>query len=80
MSSESFGVADRDVVEVALDTEGRDLVFRDVLVRVHPNSCLEMHLDTDEANAAEVRPGEVGMLERGGTAKILKRSTTFDRA
>ena len=56
-SAEAFGVSDKDVVEVAVDSSGRDLVFGDVLVRVSPKYVLEMHIDTDEANAAEIRTG-----------------------
>ena len=56
-----FGVSDKDVVEVAVNSNnGRDLVFGDVLVRVSPKYVLEMHIDTDEANAAEIRNGGFG--------------------
>lgn len=47
-----FGVCDKEVVKVALDSEGRSTVFGDVVVRVNPNFALAMHIDTDEANAA----------------------------
>jgi acetate kinase len=50
----TFGVKDRDVVEVKVDSDGRDLVFGDVVVRVAPTYALELHLDTDEANAAGI--------------------------
>jgi putative phosphotransacetylase len=33
----------------------RGLVFENVLIRVAKNAALEFHLDTDDANAAEVR-------------------------
>ena len=79
--AKKLGVADRDVVEVAVDTEGRDLVFGDVLVRVSPKYTLEMHIDTDEANAAEIRPGEEGMLMvTSRKARMTRRGTRFDRA
>lgn len=64
--AERFGVVNHDVVDVRIDTEGRDLVFGDVLVRVSPKYQLEMHIDTDEANAAEIVAGTVGVL--AGTA------------
>jgi acetate kinase len=57
-----FGVRDCDVVAVRLDTDGRDLVFGDVMVRVSPSFRLELHLDTDEANAAGVRAGDTAEL------------------
>ena len=60
--AERFGVEDKDVVEVAVDTDGRDLIFGDVLVRVSPKYVLEMHIDTDEANAAELNTGQPGVL------------------
>ncbi|MFN7147528.1 MAG: phosphate propanoyltransferase, partial [Myxococcota bacterium] len=79
--AERFGVKDRDVVEVAVDTDGRDLVFGDVLVRVHPEFVLEMHVDTDEANAAELDQGAVGVLEGSGRhARLVRRATRYDRA
>lgn len=57
-----FGVQDRDVVEVAITGGERDLVFGDVLIRVSPDFVLEMHIDTDEANAAELSQSSDGLL------------------
>ncbi len=76
--AERFGVVDKDVVEVAVDTEGRDLIFGDVLIRVSPKYALEMHLDTDEANAAEITPDTEGALApTHGSVRLLRKRTEF---
>lgn len=49
--AEAFGVSDKQIVKVALDT-ARPLIFDDVVVRVSPKFALAMHIDTDECNAA----------------------------
>lgn len=53
-----FRLHDGQVVSVKVDSEGRDLTFGDVIVRVAPDFRLELHLDTDEANAAGVAQGD----------------------
>ena len=58
----AFGVSDKDVVEVAINGGERDLIFGDVLIRVSPDYVLEMHIDTDEANAAELKQCSDGQL------------------
>jgi len=57
-----FAVRDRDVVRVRVAGE-RSLIFGDVMVRVSPDFRLDMHIDTDEANAAELGPGATGFLD-----------------
>ena len=49
--AEAFGVADKQIVKVKLDTP-RALIFDDVVVRVSPSFAAAMHIDTDESNAA----------------------------
>ncbi len=57
-----FGLRDHDVVRVRVEGD-RELIFGDIVVRVSPKYALEMHLDTDEANAAELSTGAVGYLD-----------------
>ena len=47
-----FGLKDKDVVSVKVETNGRALTFGDVVVRVNDSFALAMHIDTDESNAA----------------------------
>lgn len=51
-----FGVKDGDFVTVMAEGERRTL-FYDVQVRVHEQFALEMHVDTDDANAAGIGNG-----------------------
>ncbi len=60
--AEAFGFKDGDMVEVEVHNGQRDLVFRDVLVRVNPAYVTEMHIDTDEANAAHIKHDGIGVL------------------
>ena len=60
----AFGVKDGEYCDVELCGERRSL-FYDVQIRVHKDFRLEMHIDTDDANAAGVG--------NGFSAKLLKR-------
>ena len=60
----AFGVHDNEYVDVELCGERRSL-FYDVQIRVHKDFRLEMHIDTDDANAAGVG--------NGFKAKLIKR-------
>lgn len=62
---ERFGVRDGEYVDVEVNGERRSR-FYDVQIRVHKNFRLEMHVDTDDANAAGIG--------NGFRAKLLKRT------
>jgi acetate kinase len=57
-----LGLQDRDMVRVRVEGD-RELIFGDVVVRISPKYKLEFHLDTDEANAAQLNTGDVAYLE-----------------
>ena len=50
--AESFGVTDKEIVSVKIDSDGRSTTYGDVVVRVSDKFAAAMHIDTDEANAA----------------------------
>ncbi len=57
-----LGVKDRDVVSVKVESDGRSLIFGDVIVRVSDNFSLAMHIDTDESNAAGIKSAVSGTV------------------
>ena len=60
--AEKYGLEDKQVVSVKIDSNGRKLVFDDVVVRVSPKFALAMHIDTDESNACGAVPGMMGEI------------------
>lgn len=58
--AQALGIASGEVVRVRAGTGGgRSVVFEDVIVRVGPKYSLEFHVDTDEANTAGLKTGDV---------------------
>jgi putative phosphotransacetylase len=47
-----FGVKNGDIVKVLIAGTGRETIFGDTVIRVSPKFHLDMHIDTDESNAA----------------------------
>lgn len=58
-----YGVKDKEIVKVQCGGP-RGLIFDNVLIRVHDSFKLEMHVDTDESNAA--------MMNAQSAIEILK--------
>ena len=56
------GLADKDVVSVVASND-RGTTFDEVLIRVDPSFTLEMHIDTDEANAAKLKTGDTVVIK-----------------
>ena len=58
----NYGVEDKQVVSVKIDSPERSLIFGDVVVRVSDSYALAMHIDTDESNAVLAGPGAMGEI------------------
>lgn len=61
--AEGYGLKNGDVIDVAVPGL-TPIVVRDCVVRVHPSFRMNIHLDTDEANAAS-------LSEQGVTGEIV---------
>jgi len=59
--AEELGLQDKQLVKVRLGTI-RAVIFENVLIRVSDKFSWELHIDTDEANAAFVKTGDIANL------------------
>ncbi|BBI34350.1 phosphate propanoyltransferase [Cohnella abietis] len=59
--AERWGIADKQLLKVRVGGE-RGIVFEQVLARVSDEFALDMHIDTDEGNAAAVNTGDFGEI------------------
>ena len=60
--AEAFGVEDKQIVSVKINSADRSTIFGDVVVRVSPKFAAAMHIDTDESNAACAVNGTMGEI------------------
>jgi len=61
--AEELGLKDKEYINVK--TEGpRSVIFEQVLVRVGPKYAKDLHVDTDEGNAAALKNGELVTIVR----------------
>ena len=59
--AQRIGVVNYDLVDVRLNGD-RTTICEGVLIRVNESAVLEMHIDTDEANAAGVPSESIGEI------------------
>ena len=62
-----MGLKNGDYVDVKLGDGARDLSFSNTLIRVSDDFVTEMHIDTDEANAAGISVNSSAELVRDNT-------------
>lgn len=59
--AERWGIADKQKLSVRLEGE-RGVVLENVIARVSADFALDMHIDTDEANAAGAATGDTAVI------------------
>ncbi|MFC4103486.1 phosphate propanoyltransferase [Paenibacillus xanthanilyticus] len=59
--AERFGIVDKQRLTVRLQGE-RGLLLENVIARVSPDYALDLHIDTDEANAAGAKTGDMAEI------------------
>ena len=72
--AKALGLKDGDSVNVHMGSAARHLVYNQTAVRVSPKYVTEMHIDTDEANAAGIGYQTVGELVHSGAQLANIRS------
>ena len=59
--AEKWGIADKQKLKVRFGGD-RGVVFEEVIARVSSDFALDMHIDTDEANAAGIKNGDTAEI------------------
>jgi putative phosphotransacetylase len=62
IDAKNFGVVDKQIVAVKVESMDRSLIFGDVVIRVRDDFALSMHIDTDESNAAGLQGEAEGSI------------------
>jgi acetate kinase len=62
--ADRLGLKDQDCIDVVSESDARRLLFRGVPVCVSVDYRLELHLDTDDGDAAGLAPGDWVMLRQ----------------
>ena len=56
--AQKYGCHDKEMVKVKVEGD-RALIFEEVIIRVREDFALDFHIDTDEANAADLKNGDI---------------------
>jgi len=60
--AEKFGITDKQIVSVKIDSQDRSTIYGDVVIRVRNDFATAMHIDTDEGNGAAVSGVQYGEI------------------
>lgn len=60
--AETFGVKDKDIVAVKIESAERTAILCDTVIRVSDKFALAMHIDTDESNAVGAGKEQYGEI------------------
>ncbi|WP_188455871.1 phosphate propanoyltransferase [Virgibacillus oceani] len=64
-----LGLHNAEHVSVEIKNGVRPILFEKVRIRISPNYNLEMHIDTDEANAGAIHSGQKGKIIKAGNVQ-----------
>jgi len=64
LEAQAYGLLDKQMIQVRLNGD-RPLILENVAVRISEQFALDLHIDTDEANAAGVSTGEFAEIVEG---------------
>ena len=70
--AKAMSLIDGDYVDIQLGDENRSVTFKNILIRAKKGYVTEMHIDTDEANAAGIRFQSAGELINNENRELVK--------